>query len=90
MKKYYCVRFTSKAGKINKTLEGLGVGMLKLWALQNTTKTTECFIFDEDGVIVYHTIGNSNGFPEIDTDYNGDYIEDYCPGIMLSLGGATV
>ena len=85
MKKYYLVRFTSKTGRINKTLEGLGTGLLKLWALQNTTKTTECFMFDEDGVIVYHTIGKPNGFPEVDTDYNGYNIEDYCPGMLQSV-----
>lgn len=91
MTKFYLVRFTSKQGKINKTLEGLGVGLLKLWALQNTTKTTECFIFDEYGVIVYHTFGDINGNTYIDHDYDGEDIEEYCPGIMLALKeGANV
>ena len=86
MKKHYLIRFTKKQGRINKTLEGLGVGMLKLWALQNTTPTTDCFIFDDEGTIVYHTVGTSNGFPEVNTAHDPN-IEDYCPGLLLSLCG---
>lgn len=83
-KRFYLIRFTKKQGKINKTLEAGSEAMLKLWALQNTTKSTACFIFDDEGNITYHTEGTDSGFVKI-IDTEGENIEDYCPGILLSL-----
>ena len=85
MKKFYLIRYTKNQGRINKTLEGIGVGLLKLWALQNTTSTTESIIFDEDGVIVFHCVGKKNSCPVCEYDLVDDNIEDYVPGILLSL-----
>jgi hypothetical protein len=84
-KRFYLIRFTKKQGKINKTLEAGSEAMLKMWALQNTTKTTACFIFDDEGNITYQTEGTDTGFPKV-IEPEGENIEYYCPGILLSMG----
>lgn len=78
------VRFARKSGKIDTTLEGLGTGMLRLWALQNTTKTKDTIIFEKDtGRVLYYYEGTS-GFPKIDEENLG-YIDDYCPGMLKAI-----
>lgn len=61
-----CVRFSKKTGKIDTTLTGLGNAMLKLWALQNTTKTKACVVLDlEERKTIFETIGTADSFPKV-------------------------
>ena len=39
-------RYSKKTGRIDKTLEGLSLGLLKIWALTNTTKTKNTIIIE--------------------------------------------
>lgn len=82
LKTYCLVRFARKSGKIDTTLEGLGSGMLRLWALQNTTKTKDTIIFEKDtGIVCWYYEGTASGFPDI-TDEGLGHIDDYCPGML--------
>lgn len=86
---YVCLRFNRKSGKIDKSLEGLGRGMLQLWALQNTNaKSKDTIVFNKEtgDVIAYYT--GTGGFPKIEMKDRGadlGNIEDYCPGILAEL-----
>lgn len=63
------IRFGKKTGKIDMTMTGLGAGMIKLWALQNTTKTKACVIVDiNDRSVVAEYVGTADGFPEVRKD----------------------
>ena len=63
---YGLIRFSKKTGKIDTTMTAIGKGMLKLWALQNTTKTKACVIVDVDErTTVAEYVGTDNGFPAI-------------------------
>lgn len=89
METYVCMRFNRKTGKIDKTLEGLGCGMLELWALQNTTaKSKDSIVFNKTTgeVIAYYT--GTGGFPDVEMTKRGadlGNIEDYCPGMLAEL-----
>ena len=84
LKTYCLVRFARKSGKIDMTLEGLGSGMLRLWALQNTAKTKDTIIFEKDtGNVCWYYEGTS-GFPKID-DTDLGHIDDYCPGMLVAV-----
>ena len=84
LKKYCLVRFNRKSGKIDTTLEGFGTGMLRLWALQNTTKTKDTIICEKDtGKVCWYYEGTGD-FPKID-DKDVGYIDDYCPGLLAAL-----
>ena len=64
--KYGLVRFSKKTGKIDLTMTALGVGMMQLWALQNTMSSKACIIIDLDSRSVYAEFeGASGGFPVI-------------------------
>lgn len=81
----YLVRCSKKTGKVDTCLEGMGYAMLNLWALQNTTKTKETFVFEKaTGYLIEHCTGSDSGFPEVErwTDEN---IEDYFPGILEKI-----
>ena len=81
MEEFVLVRFTRRSGKIDKTLEGIGCGMLKLWALQNTTKSKDCIVFSKDsGKVIMYTEG-TDGFPKVSKDNLG-HIDRYCPGLL--------
>ena len=85
MEKFICLRFGRKSGKIDKSLEGLGCGMLQLWALQNTTKTKDTVIFSaETGKIKMYVEGRE-GFPEVQKDMENRNIEELCPGILAAV-----
>lgn len=84
LKTYCLVRFTRKSGKIDTSLEGLGCGMLRLWALQNTTKTKDTIIFEKDTGIVCWYYEGTGDFPKID-DENLGHIDDYCPGMLAMM-----
>ena len=84
LKTYCLVRFTRKSGKIDTTLEGLGSGMLRMWALQNTTKTKDTIIFEKDTGIVCWYYEGTGDFPKIDEEDLG-HIDDYCPGMLAAV-----
>jgi hypothetical protein len=85
LKTYSLIRFARKSGKIDMTLEGLGSGMLRMWALQNTTKTKDTIIFEKDtGIVCWYYEGTTSGFPKIDEDDLG-HIDDYCPGMHKAI-----
>ena len=85
LKTYCLVRFSRRTGKVDKTLEGLGSGLLRLWALQNTTKTKDTIICEKDtGRVCWYYEGNSSGMPHIYDEDNG-HIDDYCPGLHEAL-----
>ena len=86
LKTYCLVRFARKSGKIDMTLEGLGSGMLRMWALQNTTKTKDTIIFEKDtGNVCWYYEGTGD-FPKID-DTDLGHIDDYCPGMLAAMQG---
>ena len=87
LKTYCLVRFARRSGKIDATLEGLGSGMLRMWALQNTTKTKDTIIFEKDTGIVCWYYEGTGEFPKI-MDYekeNLGNIEDYCQGLLEAV-----
>lgn len=66
LKVHVLFRFNKKSGKIDTTMTSLGYAMLQMWALQNTTKTKRCLIFErESGKLVFDCEGNSTGFPQV-------------------------
>ena len=70
-------RFSKKTGKIDTTMTGLGDAMMRLWALQNTTKSKACLIAERDtGNVVFLTKGNESGFPSVKDKDLGN-VEDY-------------
>lgn len=77
---YVLFRFSKKTGKIDTTMTGLGSAMMRLWALNNTTKTKNCIIVERDtGVIEFATSGTGD-FPKVvDRRKDGDIgnAEDY-------------
>lgn len=78
MQKFTLYRASQKTGKVNVCLEGLSKAMLALWALQNTTPTTVCFIVDETGLVHDMYTGTKEGWPVVErgiTD-EGLYIEE--------------
>lgn len=85
MKTYYLIMFTRKTGKIVTTMSGLSSAMLQLVALQKTTPTRDCVIFDEDGEIVYYVEGKKDGFPQAQDDMLGMHIDKLCPGLLEAL-----
>ena len=85
METYVCMRFNRRTGKIDKTLEGIGCGMLELWALENTTaKSKDTIIFSKvTGDVVMYCEGTGT-FPKVEKSGLGN-IEDYCPGLLAAL-----
>ena len=87
LKTHYLVRFTRRTGKIDTTMVALGNALMRLWALQNTTKTKDTIIFDEDGVVVYYFEGKAD-FPEM-TDYvklnEYHHIDEFCEGLLEAV-----
>lgn len=92
-KTYVLCRFSRKSGKIDTTLEGLVESMLRLWALQNTTKTKDTIIFEKDtGTIVFYCEGTASGFPEV-TDietWHIKNIEQLCPGLLGAVNDEEI
>ena len=86
LKMHVLFRFSKKTGKIDTTMTGLGNAMMKLWALNNTTKTKGCIIAERDtGVVVFTTSGTEN-FPKVkDATKHGDLgtIEDFGISVVV-------
>jgi hypothetical protein len=59
-------RYSKKTGEIDTTMTGMGSAVMQMWALQNTTKTKGCMIFErETGNLVFATYGTADGFPKV-------------------------
>ena len=83
MKTFYLVRFARRSGKIDTTMSALGKGLLQLWALQNTTKSKDTIIFDEDGIVAMYVEGTAD-FPKVTKD-SGEHIDTYCKGLLEAV-----
>lgn len=82
MKTFYLVRFNRKSGKIDTTIKALGTGLLKMWALQNTTKTKDTIIFGDDGIVEAYFEGTGD-FPKISK--GGEHVDTYCKGLLEAV-----
>lgn len=59
-------RFSQKTGKVDTTMTGLGSAMMRMWALNNTTKTKACMIVEQStGRVLLITQGTADGWPKI-------------------------
>ena len=65
----FLVRVSKKTGKIDTCLSGYSTALLKLWALQNTTKTKDTYIFLESGEILVKIVGTQN-LPQVEYHYD--------------------
>lgn len=86
LKIYVLFRSSKKTGKVDKTITAAGRALLELWALQNTTSSKVCMIFERDtGKLVYSTYGTKDGFPKVKDARDGELgiCEDY--GIPLDI-----
>lgn len=63
---YVLFRFSKKTGNIDTTMtDPFGVGLMELWALQNTTPSKRTIVIDaEDGKIVYAVDGRKERLPK--------------------------
>lgn len=60
------VRCSKKTGKIDTVLTGLGTGLMRMWALNNTTPSKMTFIIDrESGKIVFGCSGKKDSLPTV-------------------------
>ena len=86
LKTYYLVRFNRRTGKIDTSMEALGCALLRLWALNNTTKTSQVtFIFDEDGFLDWTFSGKTNDFPTVKKIDGAEHIDSYCEGLLEAM-----
>ena len=66
LKVHVLFRCSKKTGKVDTTMTALGPAILKMWALNNTTSTKQCLIFErESGNLIYATDGTNSGFPKV-------------------------
>lgn len=76
--KHYAILFTRKSGRVVKMLEqGFGDAMLKLWAMNNTSSSRDCIIFDEQGIVTAYFEGKKDDLPNICKDVVGTSVEDF-------------
>ena len=76
-------RFSKKSGAIDTTMTGMGSALMQMWALNNTTKTKSCLIFErESGKLVFATSGTNDGFPKVK---KGDECKGMCEDYGISL-----
>ena len=81
---YYLVRFNRRTGKIDTVMDAYGKGLLCMWALQNTTKTKDTIVFDENGLVDTYYEGTGD-FPKV-TRVNGEEtIDKYCEGLLEAV-----
>lgn len=78
------VRFNKRTGKIDTTLEAMGCAMLKIWALNNCTKTKEIIIFHKETGNVELYVEGTGDFPKVFKEELGN-IESYCPGLLAAV-----
>lgn len=87
IRKHYGVLFNRKSGKIVKTIECNGIGLLKLYGMQgNVSASRDYVVFcAEDGIIKFYCEGRKNDFPNICIDMEGMNIEEICEGLLEAL-----
>lgn len=84
LKVHVLFRCSKKTGKVDTTVTGLGTAMMRMWALQNTTPSKQCLIFErESGRLVFHIEGNKDSLPSIVKYTDEQTCEDY--GISLEM-----
>lgn len=67
LERYGLIRANKSNFKIDTALTAWGKAMLKLWGLQNTTKTKMTMVFELDsGQIVARYTGTDSGFPKVE------------------------
>lgn len=69
-KAHTLVRVTKRGNKVDKTLDTtMGKAQLVMWALQNTSPSKRCVIFESDSLLITDIItGDSSGFPKVEKD----------------------
>lgn len=76
LKLHVLFRFSKKTGKIDMTMTSLGSAQMRLWALNNTTKTKATMIIEQEtGNVVFMATGTKDGFPKVKE--NVGYCEDF-------------
>ena len=58
-------RFSKKTGKIDTTMTGLGVSLMKMWALNKTTKTKATIILERNTGKVLFLAEGTGDFPKV-------------------------
>lgn len=82
--KFYGVMFNKKSGKIVKTLEhDFSSAMLTMYGLQNTTKTRDFVVFDNNGKIAKYLEGGD--FPKPWKEIEGKHIDTLCKGLLEAV-----
>lgn len=77
-------RFSKKTGKVDKTMTGIGVALMKMWALNNTTKTKCTMIVERDtGNVLFLATGTDTGFPKVEEKNLGNATEYGIPMEVL-------
>lgn len=81
------IQGSKKTGKVSKTLyTKAGYAMLELWALQNTSKTKETYIFSlNGGLLLARYDGSPDGFPKVTFFEDDENIESFCPGALAAF-----
>ena len=63
---YTLYRMSNKTNKVDTVLESINLPLMKLWALQNTTKTKQTRIFDDENNLIFSVIGRKeSNFPKV-------------------------
>lgn len=85
LEKYILIRYTRRTGTIDTVLEAHGTAGLQLWAVNNTTRSKDCFVFEyETGKVIYLIKGMPNGCPKVEDTGLGN-IDNYCPGLLAEI-----
>lgn len=78
---YVLLRASKKTGKVDTEMTGITPALVKMWALNNTTKSKTTVILERDtGKIVSIYTGRAGDMPEIDEPKNA-----YCHEIGIPL-----
>ena len=87
MIKHYGILFNNKSGKIINSLETeCGYALMSFYALNNTTKTRDFVIFNENGIIVEYYEGRGNGeCPKKWKEIEGKHIDNLCKGLFEAI-----
>ena len=74
--------FNKRGGAVVRRAEGLGRGLIGMYALQNTSKgRISIVVFESDNLIERVYIGDEQGFPDViyadKEDYSLGYLDEY-------------
>lgn len=67
LKSYTLYRASKKNGKVDTQLEATGCAMLKLWALNNTTRTKETYICETVSRNIIARYTGTETFPKVES-----------------------